>query len=305
MREYAKIAPTFWTGTTGREVRRRGFEGVTVALYLMSSPGSNMLGLYYQPILYMAHETGLGLEGASKGLQACIEAGFCRYDDKTETVWVVEMAGYQIAKQLKASDNRCAGIQREYDALPDNPFLSGFFDHYADRFHLSNRRGREAPSKPLRSQEQEQEQEQEEASSFHSDSSAPLALTPPQPPADLKLRRTARIRQIGEDARDAYNRTLAKPHGALSACAVLNKPRLKAVETCLPTARVMCRTLYGSETITAAFWAEYFEEVAKDDWHAGRCRGGPGHENWKPDFEYLLREGVMAKLFDRAMTEAA
>lgn len=145
--------------------------------------------------------------------------------------------------------------------------------------------------------------QEQEPSSLRSDSSAPLALT--SEPADLKSRRAARIRQIAEDARGAYNATLAKPHGVLSACAVLNAPRLKAVEKSLPTARAMCKTLYGSEVVTPDFWREYFEEVAKDDWHSGRKCGGPGHENWKPDFEYLLREGVMAKLFDRAMTEAA
>lgn len=54
-----------------------------------------MLGLYYLPILYIAHETGLGLEGASKGLKSTIEAGFCSYDEDTEMVWVHEMAAYR------------------------------------------------------------------------------------------------------------------------------------------------------------------------------------------------------------------
>lgn len=162
MRDYAKVVPKFWPGETCKALRKKGPEGVIAALYLMTAPGSNMLGIYYQPILYMAHETGLGFEGASKGLQDCIDAGFCSYDADTETVWVHEMASYQIAKQLKASDNRCAGIQRDYDTLPDNPFLGAFFDRYQTCFNLSERREFKAPSKPLRSQEQEQEQEQEE-----------------------------------------------------------------------------------------------------------------------------------------------
>lgn len=169
MRDYAKIVPTFWTGKTGKALRARGSEALIVGMYLLSSPHSNMLGLYYQPILYLAHETGLGLEGAKKGLQGAIEAGFCAFDEASEMVWVYEMAGYQIASELKASDNRCAGIQKDYDALQDNPFLGDFFDKYQGAFHLTSRRdsGEEveapsiAPPKPLRSQEQEQEQEQE------------------------------------------------------------------------------------------------------------------------------------------------
>lgn len=138
-------------------------------------------------------------------------------------------------------------------------------------------------------------------SSLRSDSSAPLVLTA-VPPTEIRVSREARIKQIAEDFRTAFNSTLAKPNGVLSVCSVLNKPRLKAVEKCLPTARQMCKTLYGSEKITPEFCKAYFEEVEKDDWHSGRATGGPGHENWKPDFEYLLREGVMAKLFDRAMS---
>ena len=174
MRDYAKVSPKFWTGETGREIRRldkeggsqgasKGVEGALVALYLMTSPHSNMLGLYYQPILYMAHETGLGIEGAKKGLQVCIEAGFCAFDEASEMVWVYEMAAYQIANELKASDLRCKGVQKDYETVQDCPFLDAFFDRYHDAFHLKKRRSTKAPSKPHRSQEQEQEQEQEQA----------------------------------------------------------------------------------------------------------------------------------------------
>lgn len=173
MRDYAKLSPTFWTGKTGRALKRRGIEGVVVALYLVSSPHSNMLGLFYQPILYLAEETGLPIEGASKGLQDCIACGFCSYDDETKTVWVHEMAAWQVAESLSEGDKRCKGIQKDYDALPDNPFLGAFFDRYQGAFHLTRRREFEGddpqgPSKghhkPHRSQEQEQEQEQEQKS---------------------------------------------------------------------------------------------------------------------------------------------
>ena len=170
MRDYAKLAPTFWTGTTGKALRKKGHEAVIVALYLVSSPHSNMLGLFYQPLMYMAHETGLGIEGASKGLQWCIESEFCSFDEASEMVWVHEMAAWQIADALSSADKRCKGIQKDYDALPDNPFLAGWFDRYGKAFHMSAARGHqtrkaspiEAPSKPHRSQEQEQEQEQEQ-----------------------------------------------------------------------------------------------------------------------------------------------
>lgn len=190
MRDYAKIEPKAWQGDTFKKLRRRGIEGASegllMALYLMSSPSSNMLGLYCQPLLYAAHETGMTPEGASKGLQACIDAGFCAYDFDTETVWVFEMAAYQIADSLSSGDKRCKGIQKDYERLPENPFLGEFFDKYAAAFHLTSRRGNpvdnKAPSKPLtkplRSQEQEQEQEQEREKTL-SGNESPAPITPP------------------------------------------------------------------------------------------------------------------------------
>lgn len=167
MRGYGKIGPKFWIGSTGKKLRTAGAEAQVVALYLMTSPHANMLGLYYLPQMFIAHETGLGFEGASKGLASAIEAGFCEYDEASETVWVMEMAKYQIADELSGKDLRIKGVQNEYDSLPTNPFLSRFYDMYATAFCMSNKRDSEqvlvspskAPPKPLASQEQEQEQE--------------------------------------------------------------------------------------------------------------------------------------------------
>ena len=168
MREYGKVSPHFWTGSTGKQLRQCP-ESLVVSMYLMTSPHANMLGLYYMPLLYVAHETGLGMEGASKGLQWACEAGFCSYDHASEMVWVHEMARFQIADKLKSTDKRSIGVQNEYNSLPSNPYLAGFYDKYSQAFCMTEKRQNtvkkvvknEAPSKPLASQEQEQEQEQE------------------------------------------------------------------------------------------------------------------------------------------------
>lgn len=145
-------------------------------------------------------------------------------------------------------------------------------------------------------------EEGSKASELRSGVSPPLALTP-EP--DRKSREKARIAQIAEDAKAAYNRILAKPTGLLSACSVLNTPRMKAVEKSLPTARQICLHLFGNERVTPKFWEDYFTEAAGDDFHSGRGPYRGEHANWKPDFEFLLRETTMAKLFDRAMSEDA
>ena len=164
MREYSKILPQFWLGSTGKKLRGHQ-EAQIVAFYLLTTPHANMIGLYYLPKIFISHETGLTMQGASKGLQRCIEAGFCRYDEENEMVWVVEMAIHQIG-ELKATDNRCIGIQNEYDRLPESLYFQEFYEKYASIFHMKKQRGNtsplQAPSDTLRSQEQEQEQEQEQ-----------------------------------------------------------------------------------------------------------------------------------------------
>lgn len=166
MRDYSKVGPKFWIGPTGKRLRTAGMEAQVVAMYLLTSPHANMLGLYYCPAMFIAHETGLGIEGATKGLHSAIEAGFCEYDEASEVVWVVEMAKYQVGEALKPNDLRVKGVQNEYVALPENPFLTRFYEKYGAAFCMSACRGNvsplEAPSKPLRSQEQEQEQKKEQ-----------------------------------------------------------------------------------------------------------------------------------------------
>lgn len=169
MRDYGKVSPHFWIGRTGKELRQAGPESQLVALYLLTSPHANMIGLYYMPLAFLSHETGLTMEGAKKGLNSAIKAGFCKYDEQSEMVWVVEMATHQIGETLKPGDKRCTGVQNEYEKVSDNLFLSMFYEKYSKQFNMTSSRKSEASIpvetegalKGLASQEQEQEQEQE------------------------------------------------------------------------------------------------------------------------------------------------
>lgn len=152
MRDYAKVSARFWTGETGKKIKAHGPEATIVALYLMTSPHSNMLGLYFLPKMYIAHETGLPFEGASKGLQRCIEGDFCTYEEASEMVFVHEMARFQIADQLKPGDKQVKGIARELEKLPQTALFKGFYEKYATSFHLPEvkglRRALKGPPKP-------------------------------------------------------------------------------------------------------------------------------------------------------------
>lgn len=157
MRDYSAVVPTFWTGKTGKQIRALGPECQVVALYLLTSPHSNMIGLYYLPKIYLSHETGIPMEGACKALQSLSEVHFCTYNDDAETVFVHEMARYQIGADLVATDKRVKGVENELKKFHNNPLLKAFLRRYADAYHLDfddeETSPIEAPSEPLRSQD--------------------------------------------------------------------------------------------------------------------------------------------------------
>lgn len=65
MRKFASIPPRVWQADL-KAVRGK-LEALAVHYHLTTSGHANMLGLYYVPIAYIAHEIGCPEEGASKG----------------------------------------------------------------------------------------------------------------------------------------------------------------------------------------------------------------------------------------------
>lgn len=171
-------------------------------------------------------------------------------------------------------------------------------------------------SPPERNREQGKEQGtgNREPSSLRSDSSPaqpddlpPLKLAAPAP-ADLTRAKAERIAQITDDAIAAFNAcpklTKAKGGNLPNVSATIGRDSRQAnVKRVIDTARAICRERYGSDRITREFWDDYFAEVERDDFHAGRRAGGQGHESWVPDFEFLTRKPTMVKIYDRAASE--
>lgn len=147
-RDYAKVAPQFWTGRTGRMLRQDGPEVQLAALYLLTSPHANALGLYYIPLPLLAHESGMPLARATEALAKLCDRGFCAYDAESETVWVHEMARYQLGESMKASDNLCKWVRGLFDSLPNTPLRKDFLCRYGAAYHLPQE-VRESPSEAL------------------------------------------------------------------------------------------------------------------------------------------------------------
>jgi hypothetical protein len=136
MRNYATVSSQFWVNQQGLAIRKLGTEAQTIALYLMTCPNSNILGVYYLPIVLVAHETSISFEKVSTILQDFCEIGFCCYDYEREYVWVIDMADEQIKGQIQSGDNPMKSIHEAYLALPDLPFLPQFFERYEKLFPL-------------------------------------------------------------------------------------------------------------------------------------------------------------------------
>lgn len=161
MRDYARVAPDFWIGETGRELRGDK-DAQILAAYLMTCPSANMIGMYYLPITTIAHDTGLSKEGASKALRRLSEAQFACYDAPSEWVFVREMAHFQIGEPLSPGDKRVIGVRNELLRHRKCIFVKDFLERYRDSYHLHDISPFQAPSKPLPSQEQEQAQDIEQ-----------------------------------------------------------------------------------------------------------------------------------------------
>lgn len=155
MRDYGVISPQFWTGSTGRLLRGNA-EAQVLALYLMTSPHANMIGVYHCPVVYMSNDTGIPLEGASKALDSLCKAGFCEVDTASDMVFVVRMATYQVGETLKPTDNRVESVRRSLRQIGKNPLAARFLAVYGDAYGVTAEsvginplgRGSKAPKKP-------------------------------------------------------------------------------------------------------------------------------------------------------------
>ena len=145
---YLKITPQFWIGETGKVINQLGCETQLVALYLMTNSHANLLGMYYLPQIFIAHETGIPFTEVTKALQNLFKIKFCSYDSKLEYVWVHEMALYQVDG---LNHNQVREINKSYHLLPNLSFLKDFYAKYKDRLLLEKvRENRSFFDSPLR-----------------------------------------------------------------------------------------------------------------------------------------------------------
>ncbi len=180
MREYAKIVPVFWVRGTGKKLRGDA-EAQVLAIYLMTCPNSNMVGIYNLSLPSMQNDTGLSEAAIRRCLKLLAAHDVAHFDARDEMVWVPEMARYQVGETLSAGDKQIRGIIKELAKVGRHQFVCRFFTRYTAAYRLdvpawvpndtpsegvtapadTPSEGSPTQSAPLRSQDQDQDQDQE------------------------------------------------------------------------------------------------------------------------------------------------
>ena len=188
MRDYAKVAPTFWTRGSGKALRGHPFAQV-VALFLMTCPEGTMSGIFPIAIPTIAHQTGITVAAVRVALALISEKGIAHYDDEAELAYLVRGVVYQAGPSLDPKDKRATGLRRELASLGRHAFVGDFFARYgtshgvgacpfANDFAPFAFVATEAPSKPLSSPFDASSSSSSSSSSSRNDSSTARALDP-------------------------------------------------------------------------------------------------------------------------------
>lgn len=141
MRNYAQIAPTFWTRGSGKKIRGDKNAQI-VALYLMSSPATSMVGIFHLAIPTLCHETGLSEPDARAGLERCEREEIAFWDEEDELIWIPALARYQLGDELKhgkggKADHRIKGVERALAPYRNHRFHALFVERYGGAYGIA------------------------------------------------------------------------------------------------------------------------------------------------------------------------
>ena len=114
---FSKLENNFFSGRRGAIIDEAGPHAHKVYLYLWADGNSNYIGFSFVdfrqacPVLRQTKEEILNY------IEKFEEAGFMKYDAKTQTLWIIDAAETNIG-ELKATDNNVIRVQKEFDSVP-------------------------------------------------------------------------------------------------------------------------------------------------------------------------------------------
>lgn len=180
MRDYGKVHSSFWTS---EDTRRLTDDGRSLALYLLTSPHSNMLGCFRLPDAYVAEDTQWSTARIGKAFADLEAAGFAIRDSAK---WVT------LRKFLRwnpiENPNQGKAAMKLFAQVPDGPAKRALavammtLGSHLDRGALEPfRKGSETVPTGFRNQDQDQEMEQEQEQDAFGEPPAAPAPKPAKP----------------------------------------------------------------------------------------------------------------------------
>ncbi len=133
MRSYSQVSPTFWTRGSGKALRGNP-KAQVLALYFLTAPAANMIGLYYLSMAAICNETGLTESEVSENLELIKD--IVTYDTKNDMVWIPEFAAYQLGDHIHGNDKRRVAILRDLSLAGSHPFVALFHRKYGESYSL-------------------------------------------------------------------------------------------------------------------------------------------------------------------------
>ncbi|MCY1196931.1 hypothetical protein D9M72_82870 [compost metagenome] len=159
MRDYGKVHTSFWSSAT---VSSMSEDGRMLALYLLTSPHSNITGVFRLPDGYAMEDLNWTPERVSKGFAELFRKGFANRCETTKWVWIskhLEWNPPENPNQRKAAKKIAVSIPDECG------WKLGFMRVWGESLDISQEEWGnpcETVSEPFLNQEQEQEQEQKQ-----------------------------------------------------------------------------------------------------------------------------------------------
>jgi len=113
MRDYGKVHTSFWTSDT---LRGLSDDAKLLALYLLTSPHTTMIGAFRLPDGYAFEDLGWTSEQLRNGLETLSDAGFAIYCAKSKWVWIVKFLTFNRPE----NPNQWKSAGKLAAAIPDN-----------------------------------------------------------------------------------------------------------------------------------------------------------------------------------------
>lgn len=115
MRDYGKVYSRFWQN---RDVKRWSDGAKLAAVYLLTSPHANLVGIYYLPADYAAVDMGMEVGDVVKAFGELATHDFIAYDRESQWVWVRQFVAWNAFESPKVSISAARTLATLPNALP-------------------------------------------------------------------------------------------------------------------------------------------------------------------------------------------